>query len=147
MSWSSLVVPGNRGRPVYISAMIQPADQRSMLVLYVRLPNKTSGARYQRVTTSFEKVLTGIPKARANPKSPSFNCPRLFISKFCGFRSRCKTRFSWQNAMPLRSWCINDLIVMWSNWPRSARVSMYFFKSRSIYSKTSMSLFSVWITS
>ena len=32
-SWSSLVVPGNKGRPVYISAMMQPADQMSMEVL------------------------------------------------------------------------------------------------------------------
>lgn len=72
-NWSSLVVPGKRGRPVYISAMMQPADHISMLVLYVRLPRSTSGARYHKVTTSLEKVLTGIPNARARPKSPSFN--------------------------------------------------------------------------
>ena len=32
-SWSSFVVPGKSGRPVYISAIMQPADQMSMLVL------------------------------------------------------------------------------------------------------------------
>ena len=32
-SWSSFVVPGNKGRPVYISAIMHPADQMSMLVL------------------------------------------------------------------------------------------------------------------
>ena len=32
--WSSFVVPGNRGLPVYISAMMHPALQISILVLY-----------------------------------------------------------------------------------------------------------------
>lgn len=70
MIWSSLVVPGNRGRPVYISAMMQPADHMSILVLYVLLPSKTSGARYHRVTTSLEKVLTGMPKHAPGQNHP-----------------------------------------------------------------------------
>lgn len=57
-------------------------------VEYVRLPMSTSGARYQSVTTSFEKVLTGMPNARARPKSASLSSPRLVMSKFCGLRSR-----------------------------------------------------------
>jgi len=146
-SWSSFVVPGKSGRPVYISAMMQPADQMSMLVLYVLDPKSTSGARYQSVTTSFENVLTGIPNARARPKSASLSMPLLLISKFCGLRSRCSTRFVWQKSMPCSSWCMNDFMVMGFRAPRSPCVSMYFFRSLSMYSKTSMSLFSVWITS
>lgn len=38
--------------------------------------------RYQRVTTSFEKVLTGIPKALANPKSPNLSSPLRLIRRF-----------------------------------------------------------------
>lgn len=131
-SWSSLVVPGKRGRPVYISAMMQPADQISMLVLYVRLPRRTSGARYQRVTTSLEKVLTGIPKARARPKSASFSWPLVLMRRFWGLRSRWRTRLVWQKSMPLSSWCMNDLMVMGGSAPRSPCVSMYFFKSLSM---------------
>jgi hypothetical protein len=44
--------------------------------------------------TSFEKVLTGTPNALANPKSPNFNSIFRLMSKFWGFRSRCKTWFS-----------------------------------------------------
>lgn len=43
--------------------MMHPLDQTSMLVEYVRDPNRTSGARYQSVTTSLLNVLTGIPNA------------------------------------------------------------------------------------
>ena len=60
---SSFVDPGKRGRPVYISAMMHPTDQISIEVEYVRDPRSTSGARYHSVTTSFENVFTGIPKA------------------------------------------------------------------------------------
>jgi hypothetical protein len=67
---------------------MQPADQMSIEVEYVRLPSRTSGARYQSVTTSFENVLTGTPKARARPKSPSLSSPRLVRRRFCGLRSR-----------------------------------------------------------
>ena len=119
----------------------------SMLVLYVRDPRRTSGALYHNVTTSLEKVLTGIPKARARPKSASLSCPLLLMSRFCGLRSLCNTLFSWQNAIPCSSWCIKDLMVYGSKAPRSPRESMYFFRSLSINSKTSISLFSVWITS
>ena len=71
---------------MYISAIIHQADQMSMLVLYVLLPNKTSGALYHNVTTSFEKVLTGIPNARARPKSASFSCPLELIRRFLGLK-------------------------------------------------------------
>lgn len=81
-NWSSFVVPGKRGRPVYISAMMQPADQMSIEVLYVLDPSKTSGALYHRVTTSLEKVLTGMPNALARPKSASLSWPLLLIKRF-----------------------------------------------------------------
>lgn len=61
------------------------------------------GQKTEVAPTSLEKVFTGTPKARAKPKSPSFSSPFLLISKFWGFRSRCRTWFSWQNAVPLSS--------------------------------------------
>lgn len=42
---------------------------------------------------------------------------------------------------------MNDLMVIGFNAPRSPCVSIYLLRSLSIYSKTSMSLFSVWMTS
>ena len=109
-NWSWLSLPLKRGTPEIISAKMQPHDQTSIEVLYVREPRRTSGARYHNVTTcerlspryavqttlhtSFENVLTGTPKALARPKSPIFNSPFLLINKFCGFKSRCRTRFS-----------------------------------------------------
>lgn len=44
----------------------------SMGVEYSVDPKRTSGGRYQRVTTSFEYVFVGTDFARANPKSA--NC-------------------------------------------------------------------------
>ncbi len=97
---------------------MHPTLQISMLVLYVREPSRTSGARYHSVTTydpsssvhplfaysakptSLLNVFTGTPNALANPKSPIFSSPLRLMSRFCGLRSRCSTRLSWQNAMP-----------------------------------------------
>ena len=50
-SWSWLSLPRKSGTPEIISAKIQPQDQTSIEVLYVREPMSTSGARYHRVTT------------------------------------------------------------------------------------------------
>lgn len=99
-SWSWLSRPRNKGTPEIISAKMQPQDQTSIDVLYVREPNRTSGARYHRVTTcgsyeylvcvsalrrvhtSLEKVFTGTPNALARPKSPSFSSPFRLIRRF-----------------------------------------------------------------
>jgi len=117
-SWSLLSFPRKRGIPDIISAKMQPHDHKSIEVLYVRDPSKTSGARYHRVTTSFENVFTGTPNALARPKSPSFNSILRLISKFCGFRSRCRTWFSWQKFVPLRSWNMKFRTVAGSSAPR-----------------------------
>lgn len=94
LSWSLLSLPRNNGTPLIISAMIQPADHTSILVEYVLLPKRTSGALYHSVTTSLENVLTGIPNALARPKSANLSSPRLLMRRFWGFRSLCKTLFS-----------------------------------------------------
>lgn len=88
-----------------ISAKTQPRLQTSTDVEQNLLPNRISGARYQRVTTSWVYVRTGIPNARASPKSASLMQPRLSIRRFCGFRSLCSTRCTWQYATPFSSWC------------------------------------------
>jgi len=50
-NWSASEVPANSGRPLAISAKMHPTDQMSTGVEYLRLPIRTSGARYHRVTT------------------------------------------------------------------------------------------------
>lgn len=45
--------PANIGFRVHISAKMQPMDHMSTPVEYCLPPSKTSGARYQRVTTSW----------------------------------------------------------------------------------------------
>lgn len=86
MSWSDSFFPGKRGRPVAISAKMQPADHKSMEGPYFFDPIKTSGGRYHKVTTSWEYFLTGIPKALARPKSANFNSPFRLIKRFCGWK-------------------------------------------------------------
>lgn len=39
-----------------------------------------------------------------DPKSASFSSPILLMRRFCGFKSRWRTRLAWQNPIPLRSW-------------------------------------------
>ena len=165
-SWSWLSRPLKSGAPEIISANIQPHDQTSMDVLYVREPSRTSGARYQRVTTcqtsqllaiyadtkprrrtSFENVFTGTPNALARPKSPSFNSPLRLIRRFWGFKSRCRTWFSWQKAVPFNNWNMKLRTVFGSSAPRSPCWSMYFLRSCSQYSKIRTSFVSVCITS
>lgn len=51
------------------SPRMQPVAHMSMLVVWVRVCNKSSGARYQRVTTLGVIGLTGSPNQRASPKS------------------------------------------------------------------------------
>ena len=47
-------------------------------------PSRISGARYHSVTTSCVYVLTGMPNARARPKSASLSALELrSISRFC----------------------------------------------------------------
>jgi hypothetical protein len=71
-SWSWLSRPRKSGTPVIISAKIQPQDQISIDVLYVREPSKTSGARYQSVTT-----YGGALSHLAQPPTRTVDTPRL----------------------------------------------------------------------
>mmetsp|Transcript_4572 Transcript_4572/g.14810 ORF Transcript_4572/g.14810 Transcript_4572/m.14810 type:complete len:294 (+) Transcript_4572:800-1681(+) len=145
VSSSATVCPGKSGRPVAISAKIQPMLHMSMGVLYFLEPMRTSGARYHRVTTSWLYDRTGMPKARASPKSASFSSPVELMSKFCGLRSRCSTRCSWQKPTPLISWYKKDCTCSFDSTPPVP--SMYCFKSISRCSNTSVNFFSVCITS
>lgn len=97
--------------------------------------------------TSLENVLTGTPKALANPKSPNLSSPLRLISRFWGFRSRCKTWFSWQKAVPFRSWNMKLRTTLGSRAPRSPCWSIYFLRSCSQNSKMRTSFVSLWITS
>lgn len=79
------------------------------------------------------------------------------MSKFCGFKSRWRIRWSWQTAIPRNNWNIKDyssvgylqiinneltLMVAISSSPPIA--SMNFLRSESRYSKTNVSFFSTW---
>ena len=70
-----------------------------------------SGALYQRVTTSWVKFFTGMPKALARPKSASFKTPSRLMRRFCGFKSLWSTLCLWHLAVPLRSWYKKDYII------------------------------------
>mmetsp|Transcript_514 Transcript_514/g.1321 ORF Transcript_514/g.1321 Transcript_514/m.1321 type:complete len:301 (-) Transcript_514:43-945(-) len=146
ISWSSSELPGKSGRPDAISPKMHPTDQISTGVEYLRLPINTSGARYHSVTTSCVYDRTGMPKARARPKSASLRAPScLLMRRFCGLRSRWSTRRSWQKATPRRSWKRSVLSVRASTLP--SVWSRNFLRSWSRNSKTRVSFFSVWITS
>lgn len=54
--------------------------------------------------TSWVKVLTGKPNARASPKSANLMFPLQSMRRFCGFKSRCRTLWLWQKAMPCSNW-------------------------------------------
>jgi len=119
---------------------MQPTAQISTPRLYWRCPNRTSGARYQRVSISWVSVFIGIPKARASPKSAIFKMPILsqiipFRStrRFWGLRSRWMILREWQKFMPFMSWNRSSLIwccvIVFLFWLR------YFLRSYSAYSK------------
>ena len=55
--------------------------------MYHFLPRRTSGGRYQSVTTSLEYVFVGKDFALANPKSANFNSPFELINRFWGCHS------------------------------------------------------------
>ncbi len=102
--WSISLSPMNKGLLWAISAKMHPVDHRSTPREYCFWPNRISGQRYHRVTTSCVYVLMGRPKARANPKSASFTTvPVESMSKFWGFKSLWKMRLEWRYT---RAWRI-----------------------------------------
>ena len=67
---------------------------------------RSSGERYQSVTTLGEYDLKGILKLRDRPKSAIFKFPTRSINRLDGFRSRCNIFCLWQYAIPSNNWCI-----------------------------------------
>lgn len=61
---------------------MHPADHISTPKEYYFYPIKISGALYQRVSTSWVKVLIGTPNALARPKSAILIFPFLSIKTF-----------------------------------------------------------------
>ncbi len=57
-SWFSVEFPGKKGLPNNISAKIHPILQISAAWSYVWDPNKTSGALYHLVATSYVKIFS-----------------------------------------------------------------------------------------
>mmetsp|Transcript_35903 Transcript_35903/g.100886 ORF Transcript_35903/g.100886 Transcript_35903/m.100886 type:complete len:210 (-) Transcript_35903:226-855(-) len=139
--------PGNNGWPVAISPTMQPKDQMSMDGPYHSCPSRTSGARYQRVTTSWVYTFSGTEKLRARPKSASTSRGAWLVapsgepepagcletSTFCGFRSRCRMRRAWQNSMPAKHW--RDALLRASP-ARGPAFLRYILRSMSRHSNT-----------
>lgn len=73
--WSIYESPVKSGFFSISSAKMQPTAQISTPRLYCFWPRRTSGALYQRVSISWVRVLMGIPKALARPKSAIFKSP------------------------------------------------------------------------
>lgn len=67
---------------------MQPIAQVSTPNEYCLYPRRISGAQYHRVSISCVKVLIGIEKAHARPKSAIFRVPVYeSMRRFCGFKS------------------------------------------------------------
>jgi hypothetical protein len=89
VNWFKSESPGRKGVLSINSAKMHPAAQMSTAPVYKRAPKRSSGARYQRVTTrGVIEDPEGKQKSRAKPKSASFNSPVCpSINKFPGFKS------------------------------------------------------------
>jgi len=77
---------------------------------YVSAPSSSSGARYHNVTTSWVIFGGGSPKYLAMPKSAILSCPRLFMSRFDVFRSRCRIQLLCRYSVAEASWRSRVLI-------------------------------------
>ena len=69
---SNLLFPGKRGPMVSSSPKMHPTLQTSIGQEYSLLPNRSSGARYHRVTTISVYCFNGDPYSRARPKSTTW---------------------------------------------------------------------------
>ena len=106
MSWIMWLKlrPGKGARRPRISARMHPTAQMSTAASYMPAPQRSSGARYQRVTTyevrspsppaaaasaalSSEGSSTRRPMARARPKSQTTSSQLALTSTFWGLRS------------------------------------------------------------
>mmetsp|Transcript_4402 Transcript_4402/g.12276 ORF Transcript_4402/g.12276 Transcript_4402/m.12276 type:complete len:252 (-) Transcript_4402:183-938(-) len=132
--------PAKSGARVAISPRMQPTLHMSTGTLYSCEPRRISGARYQTVTTSCVYFGMGTEYALARPKSAIFSRSCRSTRIFCGFKSRWRMRFTWQNSVPRHSWKAMDLITLDSNC-LPPRERMCFFKSCGRNSKTSTSFF------
>lgn len=107
---------------------------------YCLCPKRTSGALYQRVSISCVRVLIGMEKAQARPKSAIFSKPVLgSIRRFWGLRSLCIILLLWQWTSPSSNCFIKTLIYSWLR--GCPRLFMNFFRSNSQYSKAKSNLF------
>ena len=110
-------------------------------------------------------------KYLARPKSANLIDPLLSMRRFWGFKSRCRTRWSWQYAIPSSNWrkskwktrmiffsldysttnCHLQLFERFSGNPGHSlllsKSSMCFLRSMSRYSNTKYNFWSAWITS
>jgi len=77
----------NRGLFLINSTKMHPIAHMSTPKEYSFFPKRISGALYHRVSTSWVRVLIGIVKALASPKSQSLTFPFYVTRRFCGLRS------------------------------------------------------------
>lgn len=92
-SSSTSFFPWSSGSRVSSSPNMHPTDHMSTSVPYLSAPSNSSGARYQRVTTSWVSFGLGSPKYRAIPKSAILRMPRLLRRRLEVLRSRWRIQF------------------------------------------------------
>ena len=85
------------------SAKMQPTDHMSIPVEYSSHDSRSSGARYQRVTTY--SVMNFVSSwDRESPKSQILRSHVAFRSRLLGLRSRWRMLAEWMYLSPRRIW-------------------------------------------
>mmetsp|Transcript_23937 Transcript_23937/g.38375 ORF Transcript_23937/g.38375 Transcript_23937/m.38375 type:complete len:213 (-) Transcript_23937:362-1000(-) len=90
--WCSSALPGSIGFFSSSSPKLHPTDHMSTAVVYASAPRRSSGARYQRVTTFVVQGFCSLRNSRDNPKSASFMTPLFVRSKLESLMSRWMTK-------------------------------------------------------
>ncbi|PWZ22353.1 hypothetical protein Zm00014a_022159 [Zea mays] len=114
---------------------MQPVLHRSTATPYSVAPSRSSGGRYQSVTTRLVMGcrLPGSKKV-ASPKSAIRSRPLSSMRRLEPLMSRCRTPRAWQWLRPSRIWRMRHLTCgSVKRWPDSAARPA---RSCSMYSKT-----------
>ena len=89
-------LPWKSGSRMRSSPNMHPTLHMSTARPYSFAPSRSSGARYQSVTTSCVSFGGGSPTYLAIPKSAILSCPWLLSKRFDVLRSRWRIQFSWR---------------------------------------------------
>ena len=117
---------------------MQPMLQMSMGLAQRSWPRSSSGAQYQRVTTTGVNYLLGL-YSLARPKSHTLRVPWLLQSRLLGLRSQWRMLRLCRYSTPINNYCNNDFTSAQQNLCCTL-FSSKCFNSCSIYSITTYTL-------